>query len=45
MHSLFFWDGFVLPCPQDFFCHYLLGNAKDSSLMEIWNSELNTSVF
>ncbi|MBE0460628.1 MAG: SPASM domain-containing protein [Candidatus Aminicenantes bacterium] len=34
-----FWDGSVLPCTQDFFGHYLLGNVKDSSLMEIWNGE------
>lgn len=34
-----FWDGSVLPCTQDFFGNYLLGNVKDSSLMEIWNSE------
>ena len=32
-----FWDGKVLPCPQDFFGKLALGNIKDSSLLEIWN--------
>jgi radical SAM protein with 4Fe4S-binding SPASM domain len=34
-----FWDGAVLPCSQDFFGYYILGNVKDSSLAEIWNNE------
>lgn len=34
-----YWDGSVLPCTQDFFGYYVLGNAKDSSLREIWNNE------
>jgi len=32
-----FWDGSVLPCPQDFYGKLVLGNVKDSSLLEIWN--------
>jgi radical SAM protein with 4Fe4S-binding SPASM domain len=34
-----FWDGSVLPCPQDFFGCAVLGNVRDSSLAEIWNGE------
>jgi radical SAM protein with 4Fe4S-binding SPASM domain len=34
-----FWDGSVLPCAQDFFGFYVLGNVKDSSIAEIWNNE------
>lgn len=34
-----FWDGNVLPCTQDFFGHYTLGNVKETSLLDIWNSE------
>lgn len=30
-------DGTVTPCPQDFNAHMRLGNAKTSSLLEIWN--------
>ncbi len=33
------WDGAVLPCTQDFFGKFIVGNAKDSSLKEIWNGE------
>lgn len=32
-----FWDGAVLPCTQDFFGQYLIGNVKEESLREIWN--------
>jgi len=32
-----FWDGTILPCPQDFFGKLVLGNIKNSSLLEIWN--------
>lgn len=35
---IIFWDGSVLPCSQDFFGYYVLGNVKDSSLAEIWNN-------
>ncbi len=34
-----FWDGSVLPCPQDFFGCAELGNAKDTSLAGIWNGD------
>lgn len=34
-----FWDGAVLPCSQDFFGYYILGNVNDSSLAEIWNND------
>ena len=36
--SVIFWDGSVLPCPQDFFGSYVLGNVQNSSLAEIWNN-------
>ena len=29
----------VLPCTQDFFGYYTLGNVKDASIREIWNNE------
>jgi radical SAM protein with 4Fe4S-binding SPASM domain len=39
-HALIiFWDGAVLPCTQDFFGYYRLGNVRDSSLREIWNND------
>jgi radical SAM protein with 4Fe4S-binding SPASM domain len=34
-----FWDGSVLPCPQDFFGSNVLGNVQNSSLAETWNNE------
>jgi len=34
-----YWDGDVLPCTQDFFGCYILGNVSHSSLREIWNNE------
>jgi radical SAM protein with 4Fe4S-binding SPASM domain len=34
-----FWDGEVLPCAQDFFGYYKLGNVGDSSIAEIWNND------
>lgn len=33
-----FWDGHVLPCSQDFFGSYVLGNVKESPLKDIWNN-------
>lgn len=33
------WNGIVLPCTQDFFGDYKLGNVKNSTLKEIWNCE------
>lgn len=39
-HALIiFWDGAVLPCTQDFFGYYVLGNARDSLIRDIWNNE------
>lgn len=34
-----FWDGRVLPCPQDFFGALQLGDARKQDLMDIWNGE------
>ena len=34
-----FWNGSVLPCPQDFFGRTEIGNVRDSSLRNIWNGE------
>jgi radical SAM protein with 4Fe4S-binding SPASM domain len=33
------WDGIVLPCTQDFFGKFIVGDVRDSSLQEIWNGE------
>jgi radical SAM protein with 4Fe4S-binding SPASM domain len=33
------WDGAVLPCTQDFFGGFIVGNANESSLKEIWNGK------
>lgn len=41
---IIFWDGSVLPCSQDFFGSYILGNVKHSSLREIWNNERMVSL-
>ncbi|MFZ0034629.1 MAG: radical SAM protein [Sedimentisphaerales bacterium] len=39
-HALIiFWDGSVLPCTQDFFGYYTLGNVRDSTIREIWNND------
>jgi len=32
-------DGTVVPCTQDFDCEMSMGNARDSSLEDIWNSK------
>jgi radical SAM protein with 4Fe4S-binding SPASM domain len=32
-------DGTVTPCPQDFFGKMVMGNARTSSLAEIWNGD------
>ena len=34
-----FWDGKVLPCPQDFFGALQLGDANNERLMDIWNGD------
>lgn len=33
------WNGWVVPCPQDFFAKLAIGNIKDNSLIQLWNSE------
>jgi radical SAM protein with 4Fe4S-binding SPASM domain len=39
-HALIiFWDGAVLPCTQDFFGYYPLGNVRDASIRKIWNND------
>jgi radical SAM protein with 4Fe4S-binding SPASM domain len=32
------WEGTVLPCTQDFHGFYSLGNVREKSLRELWNS-------
>jgi len=39
-----FWDGKVLPCPQDFFGKNQLGDVKDTPLIKIWNSSALVSL-
>ncbi len=39
-----FWDGAVLPCTQDFFGTYIIGNVKVTPLKEIWNAEKMVSL-
>ena len=34
-----FWDGTVVTCPQDFYGAYPVGDARSTSLREIWNGE------
>ncbi|MGQ9672004.1 MAG: SPASM domain-containing protein [Candidatus Aminicenantales bacterium] len=34
-----FWDGSVLPCTQDFFGSYVLGNVREAPLAAIWNND------
>ncbi len=34
-----FWDGRVMPCPQDFFGSLELGRIGDTGLMDIWNGQ------
>lgn len=36
---IIYWDGSVLPCTQDFFGEFLVGNVNTSSLQDIWNGE------
>jgi len=33
------WNGNVMPCTQDFFGYYVVGNAGNSSIKSIWNSD------
>ncbi|MFC2161926.1 radical SAM protein [Acidobacteriota bacterium] len=39
-----FWDGTVMPCSQDFFGSYILGNVNESSLRDIWNNSRSSSL-
>jgi radical SAM protein with 4Fe4S-binding SPASM domain len=39
-----FWDGSVLPCAQDFFGSYPLGNVRSESLATIWNNDRMVSL-
>jgi radical SAM protein with 4Fe4S-binding SPASM domain len=39
-----FWDGRVMPCPQDFFGALRIGDARNQGLMEIWNGDLLRSL-
>lgn len=32
-------DGFAVPCTQDYNCEMAMGNVRDATLEEIWNSE------
>ncbi len=34
-----FFDGTVVPCPQDFFGKLTLGNANDQPIADIWNGD------
>ena len=33
------WDGTVTPCPQDYMASLKMGNVKEQSIAEIWNSQ------
>ena len=39
LHMSVTWDGYVVPCCYDYDKKYVLGNVKDSNLIEIWNGE------
>lgn len=34
-----FWDGVVVPCPQDYFGKYIVGDINKSTLRQIWNEQ------
>jgi len=36
---IIYWNGEVLPCTQDFFGEFIVGNVNRTSLTEIWNGE------
>ncbi|MGQ9618007.1 MAG: radical SAM/SPASM domain-containing protein [Candidatus Aminicenantia bacterium] len=36
---IIFWDGSVVPCTQDFFGDYKIGNVKEFKIKELWNNE------
>ncbi len=35
-----FWDGTVVICPQDFFGQSKVGDLKNDTLMDLWNSQI-----
>ena len=37
--SVILWDGTVVPCPQDFFGNYQIGNVSANMLSELWNND------
>lgn len=39
-----FWDGTVVPCPQDFYGDLAIGSVKEASLLELWNSNREISL-
>ena len=39
-----FWNGKVLPCPQDFFGKNELGNVENTPLVKIWNNSSQVSL-
>jgi len=39
-----FWNGWVVPCPQDFFGKLAIGNVKEKSLTQLWNSQNESSL-
>jgi radical SAM protein with 4Fe4S-binding SPASM domain len=42
--SVILWDGTVVPCPQDFFGCYQVGNVSDIMLSELWNNDKMSSL-
>ena len=42
--SVILWDGTVVPCPQDFFGRYQIGNISDNMLSELWNNDKMVSL-
>lgn len=42
--SVILWDGTVVPCPQDFFGNYQVGNVSNNMLSELWNNDKMVSL-
>ena len=38
------WDGTVVPCCEDVFGHYILGNVQDQDLKRLWNGPKNQAL-
>lgn len=34
-----FWNGEIVPCPQDFYGNLSVGNIRDGGIMKVWNGE------